>query len=350
MKIEKVEQTRWNGEDLKDSTFGSIFSDHMLIAHYNDGAWQEAEIKPYGALQMFPSLHTLHYGQAIFEGMKAFRSKEDDILLFRPEQNFQRFNKSATRMCMPEVPEEMFLDGLKKLVDIDKQWVPTSETSALYIRPFMFSSSNFIKAIPSDDYIFIIIMSPVQAYYTGEVNVKVERNYTRAVTGGTGAAKTAGNYAASFFPAKLAQQQGFQQLIWTDAKEHRYIEESGTMNIFFRIGDELLTPPLSDTILAGITRNSVIQLAKHKGLTIREEVIDLEQLCAAYDSGALKEVFGAGTAATIAHVSSIDYNGKVMRFENQEDSFSDLLKTELQNIQYKRSEDPFGWTVIVESE
>ena len=347
MKIEKTAESRWNEDVWKGAAFGSVFSDHMLLVHYKDGKWLEPEIKPYGTLDMFPALHALHYGQSVFEGMKAYKSPENETLLFRPEENAKRLNKSASRLCMPEIPEEIFLNGLNELLKIDEKWVPNEPTSALYIRPFMFASSNFIKATPSDDYTFIIITCPVQAYYTGEVHVKVETDYTRASAGGTGAAKAAGNYAASFYPAKLGQAEGYQQLVWTDGDTHEYIEESGTMNIFFRRNNELVTPPTSDSILAGITRDSLIKLAKHIGITCTEERINLEEMAADYKSGAITEAFGAGTAATVATINSINYKGEKLPFSSTDDNYADKLRTALQDLQYGRSEDPFGWRTIV---
>jgi len=347
MKIEKIKQSRWGKDSWRDTEFGSVFSDHMFIVNYKNGQWQEAQIKPYGAINILPSLHSLHYGQAIFEGMKAYKGPKDETFLFRPDQNAKRFNKSAVRMCMPEIPEDLFLEGLFELLKLDEKWIPNDESSALYIRPFMFASSNFIKANPSDEYTFIIITCPVQSYYKGEVHVKVELDYTRASSGGTGAAKAAGNYGASFYPAKKAQQEGFQQLIWTDGNNHQFIEESGTMNIFFRRNDELITPPLSDSILPGITRDSLIKLADHIGIPCKEEKIGLEKIALGHKLGNITEAFGAGTAATVANINSITYKDQKLSFEDKSDSFARKLKTELQNLQYGRSEDPFGWRVTV---
>ena len=347
MKIEKVKQSRFDKESWRDTEFGSVFSDHMFVVNYKDGQWQEGEIKPYGAINILPSLHSLHYGQAIFEGMKAYKGPNNETFLFRPDQNAERLNKSAVRMCMPEIPEDLFLEGLFELLKLDEKWIPKGESSALYIRPFMFASSNFIKANPSDEYTFIIITCPVQAYYKGEVHVKVELDYTRASSGGTGAAKAAGNYGASFFPAKKAQEEGFQQLIWTDGNNHQFIEESGTMNIFFRRNDELITPPLSDSILPGITRDSLIKLADHIGIPCKEEKIGLEKIALNHKLGNITEAFGAGTAATVASINSITYKDQKLSFENNSDSFANKLKTALQNLQYGLSDDPFGWRVTV---
>jgi len=347
MKIEKIAQSKLDSVCWKGAGFGSVFSDHMFVVKYKDGQWQEPNIKPYGTLDLFPALHALHYGQSIFEGMKAYKGPENETFLFRPEQNAKRFNKSAARMCMPDIPEELFLNGLKELLKVDEKWVPNDNTSALYIRPFMFASSNFIKATPSDEYTFIIITCPVQAYYTGEIHVKVELDYTRAASGGTGAAKAAGNYGASFYPAKKAQEEGFQQLIWTDGKDHEFIEESGTMNIFFRRNNEIVTPPLSDSILPGITRDSLIKLANHIGISCKEEKINLNQMATEFKSGTLTEAFGAGTAATVATINSINYKGDKLIFKPTSDSYAVRLKTALQDLQYGRSEDPFGWRVKV---
>lgn len=343
MKIEKAVKSRWDNESWKNAGFGSVFSDHMFIVNYKDGQWQDPEIKPYGPLNVLPSLHSLHYGQAIFEGMKAYKGPNDEAFLFRPEQNAKRLNKSAVRMCMPEIPETLFLDGLHELISIDKHWIPNDGTSSLYIRPFMYGSSNFIKASPSNEYTFIIITCPVETYYSGELHVKVELDYTRASSGGTGAAKAAGNYGASFYPAKKAQQEGFQQLIWTDGNNHQFIEESGTMNIFFKRNNELITPPLSDSILPGITRESIIKLANHYDIECKEEKIDIEQMISEYKSGKITEAFGVGTAASVANISSISYKNEKLVFNSKNNALSEKLKKKLQDIQFGRSEDPFNW-------
>ena len=343
MKIEKAVKSRWDNESWKNAGFGSIFSDHMFIVNYKDGQWQDPKIKPYGPLNVLPSLHSLHYGQAIFEGMKAYKGPNDEAFLFRPEQNAKRLNKSAVRMCMPEIPETLFLDGLHELISIDKHWIPNDGTSSLYIRPFMFGSSNFIKASPSNEYTFIIITCPVETYYSGELHVKVELDYTRASSGGTGAAKAAGNYGASFYPAKKAQQEGFHQLIWTDGNNHQFIEESGTMNIFFNRNNELITPPLSDSILPGITRESIFKLANHFDIECKEEKINIEQMISEYKSGKITEAFGVGTAASVANISSISYKNEKLVFNSKKNALSEKLKKELQNIQFGRSEDPFNW-------
>ena len=347
MEIEKTAKSRWNNEKWKNAEFGSVFSDHMFTVNYKNGQWQDAKIKPFGPLNILPSLHSFHYGQTIFEGMKAFKGPNDESFLFRPEQNVKRLNKSAVRMCMPEIPKKIFLDGLYELLKIDEKWIPNDGTSSLYIRPFMFGSSDFIKARPSNEYTFIIITCPVQTYYTGEVHVKIELEYTRASSGGTGSAKAAGNYGASFYPAKKAHQEGFQQLIWTDAKNHNFIEESGTMNIFFKRNNELITPQLNDSILPGITRDSIIKLANHNGIECIEKKIELEEMIEEYKSGSITEAFGVGTAATVAKINSITYKNQKLEFKLNDNGFANKLKTNLQNIQFGKSEDPFGWRIKV---
>ncbi len=251
-------------KEIENTTpaFGRMFSDHMFMADYENGSWSNYRIIPYDKISLDPSCLVFHYGQAIFEGMKAYKSDDNEVFLFRPQANIERFNKSAVRMCMPAFPEEMFLEALKELVLLDKNWIPKGEGKSLYIRPFMIATDEYIGVKPSEKYRFIIITSPVGSYYTEPVKVKVETHYTRAAEGGTGTAKSAGNYAGALYPARLAQQQGYHQLLWTDARDHKYIEESGTMNVMFLLkGNKLLTPELNSTILNGVTRNSVLEIA-----------------------------------------------------------------------------------------
>ena len=280
--------------------------------------------------------------------MKAYRNSDNEVLLFRPEDNAKRLNQSAERMCMPEIPVELFMEGLTKLIDIDRDWVPQNPGSALYIRPFMIAIDEYVGIRPSDTYAFIIFTCPVNQYYSEPLNVKIEEEYTRAAPGGVGAAKAAGNYAASLYPAKLAQDQGFRQLIWTDAIEHKYIEESGTMNVCFIIGDKLITPKSSDTILSGITRNSVTRVAKEWGLTVEERKVTVEEIVEAMENGTLKDCFGAGTAATIAQIASINYRGKDYALpEVKQRDFSNKVYAYLDDLKNGRIEDPFGWTVRI---
>ncbi len=344
MKITKTSISRIDKIDFSNLPFGTVFSDHMLICKYKDGEWGQAEILPYGPIAMTPGTQVLHYGQAVFEGMKAFKNSSEEILLFRKEENFKRLNQSAERLSIPEIPKDIFMEGLDELLKLDGAWCKAEEGYSLYIRPFLFASGECIKASASEEYTFMIITSPTTTYYAGEVNVVVEEHYTRAPKGGVGYAKAAGNYAASFYPTKQANAKGFTQLIWTDSIEHKYIEESGTMNIWFRIGDKLLTPMLSDSILGGITRDSIITLAKDSGIVVEERKITISEIVEAYHSGALKEAFGTGTAVTVNTIQSISYRDDKMVLNEQEDSFAVILKQKLQDIQKGKASDNYAWT------
>ncbi|HPE84086.1 MAG TPA: branched-chain amino acid aminotransferase [Aequorivita sp.] len=341
--IQKVESSRIGEVDFSNLTFGSTFSDHMFECDYKDGAWQNPTIKPYGPLTISPGAKVFHYGQAVFEGMKAYKDEKGKIWLFRPEQNFLRINKSSVRMAMPEFPREIFFEALTSLVKLDKDWVKPGLGNSLYIRPFVMGTQVGVGASPSTEYKFMILMSPAQAYYTGDVKVVIADHYSRSANGGVGAAKAAGNYGAQFFPTNLAREKGFQQVIWTDASNHQYLEEAGTMNVFFRVNDTLLTAPISDRILDGITRKSVIALAKRDNINVEERPVLVSEIVEAAKNGSLKEIFGAGTAAVISPVSAFSYQDKVYDIENQENGFASRFKKELMNIQYNLSEDPFGW-------
>lgn len=348
MKITKTEQSKLNTTDFDQLSFGKTFSDHMFSAIYDDGQWKNEEIIPYGLLELEPSTHVFHYGQAVFEGMKAYKKEDGTILLFRPLDNVSRLNSSALRLCMPAIHKDMFMTGLKELLKIDRAWVPQSETKSLYIRPFMIADSNYIRATPSQSFRFLIITSPTASYYNGKTSLKIEESYVRSVEGGTGFAKAAGNYAASFAPTKEAQNDGFTQVIWTDAISHQYIEESGTMNIIFRINDTIVTPALSDSILGGITRDSILCIAKHLGIQVEERKVSVQEVLDAHNNGTLREAFGVGTAVTVNPIHSITYRDKCMNFESyNEDSFALTLKNRLLDIQYGKSEDVFNWTVEV---
>ena len=333
--------------DFDNIPFGKIFSDHMFVVDYKDGEWKNPIVQPFGPLEMSPAISALHYGQAIFEGMKAYRSDDDNILLFRPLDNFNRLNKSAHRMCMPELPEELFMGGLNTLLSLDKDWVPSSEGCSLYIRPFMFATTAEIKVKTSDEFKFVILTCPVGPYYPEPVRVLIQRKFSRACEGGVGFAKAAGNYGAALYPAKLAQDKGYHQLIWTDAKEHKYIEESGTMNIVFRLDDVLVTPPLGfNTILPGITRDSVLTLARDMGIEIVERSVEVNEIVEACKTGRLKEAFGTGTAATVAHVDAIGFEEVDYKLPDvTEDSFSSRLLYKLNSIRIGREKDPYGWVV-----
>lgn len=345
MKISKTPQSRRESIDFSQLEFGKYFGDHMLVCHFANGAWQEPEILPYGNVSLSYSLHALHYGQAAFEGMKAYRMHDDSIAIFRPEANFERLNKSAARLLMPAIPKEIFLDGLYELIKLDAAWVPKSEDHSLYIRPFLFSSSEFIAARPSEKYTFVILTSPVGPYYPGAVKVKIEDHFSRAASGGIGFTKAAGNYGSAFYPTQKAVEQGFKQVIWTDHKNHEFLEESGTMNVMVRIGDTLLTPPLSDRILAGITRDSIIKLCKEWGMDIQERPISVTELVAAAESGNLKELFGMGTAAVVSPINGLGYKDKVYDVPTPTDGFAAKIKKGLNDIRTGLVEDTHGWMV-----
>ena len=347
IKITQSLTSKINEVDFENLTFGSVFTDHMLICDFKNGAWQQPEIKPYEPFLIDPSAKVFHYGQAIFEGMKAYKDAANDVWLFRPDQNFERFNKSATRLAMPEVPETVFIEGLKALINIDKTWVKHENGSSLYIRPFMIATGSGVIAQPSTQYRFMIILSPAKSYYSGEVKVIIAEHYSRAANGGIGAAKAAGNYSAQFYPTKLANDEGFQQIIWTDDATHTKLEEAGTMNVFFRINDTLLTAPTSERILDGVTRKSVIDLAKRENIEVEVRSVLVEELVHAAKEGSLKEIFGAGTAAVINPITGFSYQGTYYELPKLETSFAQDIKTKLTAIQTKDAEDTFGWTVKV---
>ena len=345
MKIELTQQSRRSSIDFSNLPFGKHMSDHMLVCHYKEGQWLEPEIRPYGQLEFSYGLHALHYGQSAFEGMKAYRKDDGGISMFRPLDNFARLNKSAERLMMPQIPEEIFMGGLKKLLEIDADWVPNAEDHSLYIRPFLFASSEFIAARQSDDYTFCIITCPVGPYYSGSVKVKIEQEYTRATGGGIGYTKAAGNYGGSFYPTAQAIKEGYNQVIWTDHKEHKYIEESGTMNLMLLIDGTFLTPPLTDRILAGVTRRSIIQLVKDQGWPIEERAISVEEIVSAAREGRLQEAFGMGTAAVVSQIDTIGYNGENFSIPVLADGKAMEIKRLLNDIRLGRSQDSYGWMI-----
>lgn len=347
--VQKTTKSKLQETDFSNLVFGKTISDHMFVADYKNGEWTDLRIEPYAALDLHPANAALHYGQSIFEGMKAYKNEKGEILIFRGDANAHRMNESAARMCMPEIPEEIFMEGLLQLLDLDRNWVPSGKGASLYIRPFMFATDNYIGVKPSDTYKFIIFTCPVGAYYSKPVNVKVETEFTRATEGGTGAAKTAGNYAASLFPALQAQWAGYDQLLWTDGKSHSKIEESGTMNVMFDINGTLITAPTNTgTILKGITRDSVIQLAKDWGMPLEERFLTVSELQEALGKGTLREAFGTGTAATIAHIAKINVNGKdYILPEKNSDAFSNKVLNELDGIKYGDIADTRGWIVKI---
>lgn len=347
--ITKSSHSKLSETDFSSLVFGKSISDHMFVADYQNGAWGDLRIVPYGPMEIYPGNATLHYGQAIFEGMKAYKNEKGEVLVFRAEANAKRLNESATRMCMPTLPENIFIEALRQLLAVDKDWVPQEKGSSLYIRPFMFAMDNYLGVKPSESYRFMIFTSPVGAYYSKPVSVKVETNYTRATEGGTGEAKAAGNYAASLYPAQLAQKEGYDQLLWTDGKTHSQIEESGTMNVMFKIKGILITAPTGKgTILKGITRDSVIQLAKDWRHKLEERFLTVAELQESLENGTMEEAFGVGTAATIAFIHKIHVNGKdYLLPEPAADAFSkNVLKT-LDGIKYGELQDPHQWMLSI---
>jgi branched-chain amino acid aminotransferase len=346
--INKVERSKLQDLNLENLPFGKFFTDHMLEADYEGGEWKNVEIKPYQPLLLSPSVAALHYGQAIFEGIKAYKDTKGNAYIFRPFDNYKRFNISAERMQMPAVPEDIFMEGMKQLVALDKNWIPEKEDHSLYIRPFMFSSDEVIGVRPSETYKFLNILSPTGPYYNAPMRIYVEEKYVRAVPGGVGYAKAAGNYGASMYATAQAKKIGYDQVLWTDAMEHKYVQEIGTMNVIFIIGDKAVTPDLgAGTILGGVTRDSALTLLKEMGFAVEERPISIDELIDAYKAGHLFEVFGTGTAATISLIKELRYKDFVMNFDTDKWQTAPTVKKWLTDIREGRREDKYGWMVKV---
>lgn len=349
--IRTTEKSRISDVDFDNLRFGKLFSDHMVAMEYRDGSWNAPQIVPYAPISFHPSLHVLHYGQAVFEGMKAYYADENRVHLFRPEDHHQRLNNSARRMCIPEISRESFMESLQELLKLDHQWVPKQHGHALYVRPFIFASQEYIAARVSEEYRYYVITSPVAAYYKegfNPVSLTTSDKFVRAVKGGTGEAKAAGNYGGSFYPARKAQQEGFTQVLWLDAKENKYVEEVGTMNIFFLIDGKLITPQLGGTVLPGITRRSVIQLAKEWNVDVEERRITIDEVFESHASGKLQEVFGAGTAAVISPVGLIHHQGNTITLDREKiGPFAKKMYDTITGIQYGKLDDPYGWVHTV---
>ena len=342
--ITKAERSKLQDLSLENLPFGKYFTDHMLEADYENGEWRNVEIKPYQPLLLNPSLAALHYGQAIFEGIKAYKDRKGNSYIFRPHDNFKRFNISAQRMQMPTVPEELFMEGMRQLIALDQNWIPSREDHSLYIRPFMFSSDELIGVRPSETYKFMIILSPTGPYYSAPMRIYVEEKYVRAVPGGVGYAKAAGNYGAAMYATAEAKKKGYDQVLWTDAYEHKYVQEIGTMNVFFIIGDKAITPDLTQgPILDGVTRQSTITLLKEMGFTIEEKPLSVDEIIEAYKAGLLYEVFGTGTAATISMIRELRYKDFVMKFDVDNWKTAPTVKKWLTDIREGRREDKYGW-------
>ncbi len=344
--ITKSHKSRIPETDFENLGFGEIFSDHMFSMEYRQGEWNSAEIIPFGEIKILPSLCSLHYGQVVFEGLKAFQTR-NGINIFRPGKYHERMNRSSQRLCIPEIDYDIFIEGLSELLKLDRNWIPLKKGYSLYIRPFIFATDNFLGVKISKTYRFMIITSPVGAYYNegfNPIRLTTSEKYVRAVKGGLGAAKTPANYAASLQPAEEAMKEGFSQVLWLDGIEKKYIEESGAMNVFFLIDDELVTPSLESSILEGVTRNTVIHLAREFGVDVHERNISIDEIISASKEGRLKEAFGTGTAAVIAPVGEIRHNDtSIIINKGKIGAFSQKLFDEITGIQYGEKKDEFGW-------
>jgi branched-chain amino acid aminotransferase len=346
--IQKVTNSRRLSVDFNHLPFGKIFSDHMLMAEYKDGKWHEPQILPYGPILYAPSMAAIHYAQSIFEGLKAYYHTDGRISIFRPDENYVRMNRSAERMSMPMIPQDLFMNGLLELVKLDQEWVPKDEGSSLYIRPVFFATDEIIGVKPSENYQFIILTSPTQAYYSKPLRVRIETTYSRASRSGTGYAKAAGNYGGALYPTSLAQKDGFDQVLWSDAATNTMIEESGTMNVMFVIKGKLITPILTVSKLAGITRDSIIRLAKHWGIEVEERHVMIEEIIAGLKDGSVTEAFGTGTAANVAEIRTIALGEEEWSLKAADQfSLQNRLASTLMDVKYGREDDIFGWNKTV---
>ncbi len=347
--IRKINQSGIKQVDFNNLEFGKYVSDHMLVCDYANGKWDTPKILPYANLSLSPTALGLHYGQTVFEGMKAFRTEQGSINIFRIEKHYERFVRSLERMCMAVVPQEIFIEGLVQLVSLDKAWVPSSKGSSLYIRPFVFASEARFGVKVSDEYRFVIFTGPVPPLYPASIKVKVETHYVRATRGGTGSAKCGGNYGAAYLPTRLARSEGYDQVLWTDGKENKYIEESGMMNVMFVINNTIVTPPLSDSILDGVTRDSLLTIANDLGYKTQERQISIDELKAAFQNKSITEAFGTGTAALVAPIAviAIDDTDFSLPAYN-EDNIMFHLKKKLENIRSGREDDIYNWNYLVD--
>ena len=347
--ITKVKKSKVDALDFNNIPLGTTFTDHMFICDYENGEWTNAKIGPMGLIPTHPAAMALHYGQAIFEGMKAYKDIEGTPVLFRPEQNAKRLNKSADRMGMPSVPEELFIEGLKELVGLEQNWIPPQQGSALYIRPFMYADEPFIGMRAATHYKFIIMASPAGPFFSKRIKLWAEKRYIRAAQGGTGEAKAAGNYAAAIRPTELAKAKGYDQVLWLDAAEHKYIQEVGTMNIFFKINNEFITPELDGSVLHGITRASVIEMLKAMNYSVTERKITIDEIKLASENGRLEEAFGTGTAVGIAYIQDIGLEGETIHVSDESPVGLEVNDT-LNAIKTGQLEDRFGWMTKVKME
>jgi branched-chain amino acid aminotransferase len=343
--VRKTEKSRVHPLTKENLVFGKEYSDHMLVCDYKDGEWQTPEIVPFEDFSLSPATSFIHYGQAIFEGVKAYRQPDGSIAVFRPYDNWQRLNVSAHRMGMPELPEEIFMEGMRQLIELDAEWVPGEAETSLYIRPFMIAMDEFIGVRPSDTYRFAIITSPAGAYYNKPVRIYVQDAYVRAAKGGIGFTKAAGNYGASMLPAAEVRKMGYDQNLWTDAVENKYVQEIGTMNVFFIVDGVALTPDLnSGTILAGVTRASIITLLQENGIKVEERPISIDELIEAQKNGKLQEAFGSGTAASMSFIADLTYKGETLHLPEVSGwAIAPKIKAQLDDIRYGHVADTHGW-------
>lgn len=347
IKVIKTKHSKLPEVDFNRLEFGNHFSDHMLIADCLDGKWSEPEIVPFANLSISPATAALQYGQTVFEGMKAFRMQDGNINIFRIDKHYERFNRSLARMCMAQIPYEIFQEGMMQLVALDKNWVPSPEEGALYIRPFMFATDAVLGVKPSSGYRFIILTGPAGNLFSKPIKVKVETDYVRAAKGGTGSTKCGGNYGGGLYPTKLAREQGYDNVIWTDAKEHKYVEESGVMNLMFALNGKLITPPLSDTILDGVTRDALLTIARHKGIIVEERPVSIDEIKQSFKANNITEAFGVGTAAVVAPIDTIgidDMDYKLPVYNDNSLMFQ--LKKQLEAIRFGMAEDIYNWNFI----
>ncbi|MCU0418816.1 MAG: branched-chain amino acid aminotransferase [Cyclobacteriaceae bacterium] len=348
IRVTRTAHSQLSQIDFANLGFGNYISDHMFVADYKNGAWETGEVVPFGPLPMTPAILSLHYGQAVFEGMKAFRMNNGSINIFRPQRHSQRLNQSLARMCMPPIDEEFFIEALKAVIRTDEKWIPSSEGSALYIRPVVFASESRLGVKISDEYKFVVLTSPVGPYFTKPVRVKVEETYVRAAEGGTGFAKCAGNYGGAFYPTQLARQQGFDQVLWTDAKEHKYIDESGAMNVMFVLNGKLVTPKLTSSLLDGVTRDSILTLSESLGIQKEERKVSIAELEEGFKNGTLTEAFGVGTAAVVSTIAVIHIHGTDYALPaDQAASFQQRVKQKLHHLRVGNEADTHGWNYII---
>lgn len=346
--IKRTPKSRLSEVDFNNLEFGKYLSDHMLMVDFVNGKWQEPTIIPFGDILMSPAMLSLHYGQSVFEGMKAFKNKNGDICIFRPHKHSERLNKSLARMCMPEIPEELFIQGLHAIVETDNAWIPTADGTSLYIRPVVFAYEPRLGVKIADHFKFFILTSPAGAYFSKPARLKVEETFVRAAEGGTGFAKCAGNYGGAFYPTQVARQEGFDQVLWTDAKEHKYIDEAGVMNVMFVVDGKVITPKLTSALLDGVTRDTILTLAPSLGVTVEERKVSVAEIEQALQNGKLTEAFGTGTAAVVSPIATINIHGKDYNIPAAgPDSFQLRAKEKLNNIRLGLEPDVYGWNYII---